>query len=133
MAFLLSENSSTVIMNAIAGFASESIRFNEEIYDTYAYEGFTQYPNAVLTKEVTQEQLDTILNYISGHNYYEPFANNCSSVAAGAWNAGFCDTLSAKESSGIYSIFDSPMVLKSHILEREGSKEDVMTFGVAID
>ncbi len=133
MAFLLSENSSTVIMNAIAGFASESIRFNEEIYDTYAYEGFTQYPNAVLTKEVTQEQLDTILNYISGHNYYEPFANNCSSVAAGAWNAGFCDTLSAKESSGIYSIFDSPMVLKSHILEREGSKEDVKTFGVAID
>ncbi|MDO5293148.1 MAG: hypothetical protein Q4F05_10395 [bacterium] len=130
--YLVVKGSSILLEKGYHEASKNSIRYNEEIYATYAYEGFTQYPNAVITKEVTQEQLDEILAYDQAHNYYGLLTNNCSSIASGAWNAAFGDTLYAREASGLYSIFDTPMILKAHILQRDGVEVDVRDFGVRL-
>ncbi|MDO5520347.1 MAG: hypothetical protein Q4G58_07645 [bacterium] len=130
--YLVIKGSSILLEKGYHEASKNSIRYNEEIYATYAYEGFIQYPNAVITKEVTQEQLDAITAFAEKNNYYGLLTNNCSSIASGAWNAAFDDTLYARESKGLYSIFDTPMILKAHILERDGVQVDVETFGVSL-
>lgn len=130
--YAVTEEGRASINQALYGGSDKSIRYNEEIYDTYAYDPNYEVPNAVLTKEVTQEQLEAIMEYDNNHNYYNLISNNCSSIATAAWNLAFNDTLSP-EGEGFYALVDTPMVLKAHILEREGAVQDVLEWGITVE
>ena len=79
-------------------------------------------PNSALTYKITYSQLRTVIDYFSKHNYYNLFINNCTKVAATAWNLAFNDNLVTK-GIGHYQYFDTPQTLKTSISIREGSFE----------
>lgn len=70
---------------------------------TVDYEMF--FPDRYLDKEstrvyaslITQESLDKMFNYLSKHDYYNVYFNNCATVAAGAWNEAFKNTTQVQE------------------------------------
>lgn len=50
--------------------------------------------NAGMSHEITEEQLEMILDYYTSHNYYVLYQNNCATIAAGAWSEALIDDFS---------------------------------------
>ena len=86
------------------------------------YSSETFKPNAALTNTITQKQLKTVVEYFGNNNYYNLFTNNCTKVAAEAWNLAFNDNLATK-GNYYYAYFHTPQVLKSSISDRTRSYE----------
>lgn len=81
---------------------------------------YKYYPNSAITYPITKSQLNTIIDYYNCNNYYNLFTNNCTKVAAEAWNLAFNDNLGTKGYYH-YAYFHTPQVLKSSISSRKES------------
>ncbi|MBQ8166282.1 MAG: hypothetical protein IJZ96_04505, partial [Lachnospiraceae bacterium] len=71
--------------------------------------------NAAYSREVTEEQLNIILDIHREHNRYKVLTENCAYIASKSWNRAF--------KSGKISIVDRPRELKKLILNMNGSYE----------
>ena len=81
------------------------IYFNRELYNykkLFKEEGKERYAylsNAALTKEISEDQLSTIIKVHNENNSYNFLNHNCTYVACLAWNTAFNDDL---DSIGIF-------------------------------
>ena len=70
--------------DVMSGETIGGIWFNREMYNQKFQ--YTQCPNQIYEVEITQKQLDDMMNFLSENNYYNVLSHNCSSVSTGAWN-----------------------------------------------
>lgn len=90
------------------------IFFNRELHGIYT--GYSMYePNFAITREVTEEQLDELIEYLNANNSYSFLGHNCTTVARGGWNKIFNDGLN----SSLLGI-DTPTTLKDCLKDRGG-------------
>ena len=110
-----SSSGSSDLLSRVEGGTWYNWEISKMIYDGEEYS-----LNCALTYSITKTQLKTILNYYREYNFYNVFTNNCTKVAAGAWNLAFNDNL-ATRGKFYYVYFHTPQVLKSSISDRARS------------
>lgn len=110
------------IGNGGVSISDAGVCYNLEFYKYFA-NGYTYTPNSYMTKDITEEQLEDLIEYCSGEdvNYYSLALHNCSSVAADAWNHIYDDDLKAATLTGGLGFIDTPTGLASNISKKSGS------------
>lgn len=71
--------------------------------------------NAGMSHEITEEQLETVLEYYTSHSYYILYQNNCAIVATGAWREAIDDDFSVSK-----FIVCTPANVKNAIMDNGG-------------
>lgn len=116
------------------------ILYNREYYGAWVNNNF-YIDVAAYSRDVTQDQLNAVLDYCADNCYYNLYYHNCSTVASGAWKAAFgsddgfeaiepinwLDKLIFGENDIVYNpqrYFDTPMVLKENILKMADADTD---------
>ena len=91
------------------------IFFNRELQGIYT--GYASYGNNyAITREITQDQWDELIEFFSDNNYYIFLSHNCTTIAREGWNLIFDDNLTSELALGV----DTPTKLKECLKDRGG-------------
>lgn len=75
-------------------------------------------PNSALSKDITSEQLDILLDYCNDIEHYNFFTNNCAEIAGKAWNKVFDKDINYRLGGSEPYMISIPMEIVS-IIEHE--------------
>ena len=108
----------------IDGVVDGGVCFNRELYNQKLE--WDQYENVTYEMDITRNQLDTMMLYLSGNNgKFSILKNSCATVALRAWNAAVGMRNGEKssyyltaEAEGIYSVIDAPKGVRDNIVKR---------------
>lgn len=91
------------------------IFFNRELQGIYT--GYASYGNNyAITREITQDQWDELIEFFSDNNYYIFLKHNCTTIAREGWNLIFDDDLTSEYALNV----DTPTTLKECLRDRGG-------------
>ena len=79
--------------------------------------------NSAYSYEITQKQLNTLIDEHNERNYYNILGNNCTHVAVKAWNKCVVSDIYSVQTMPYFPFYDMPIELKDGIDDLEGSKE----------
>lgn len=108
----------------IDGFVDGGVCFNRELYNQKLE--WDQYENVTYEMDITRNQLDTMMLYLTGNNgKFSVLKNSCATVALSAWNGAVGMRNGEKtsyyltpEAEGIYSVIDAPKGVRDSIVKR---------------
>ena len=72
------------------------------------------------TREITQDQLDSLLKYWNSNDYYELYTHNCSTLAEESWNKLFPFDIISHNALINDPFYDMPLFLKYSIALKSG-------------
>jgi hypothetical protein len=87
-------------------------RVGQKNFKTYASYG----NNYAITREVTQDQWDELIDFSSDNNYYIFLEHNCTTIAREGWSLMFDDDLTSELALDV----DTPAKLKECLKDRGG-------------